>query len=229
MPLAPGSITITDPDLCHQWHRVLRLRAGEHVLLCDGKGKEAEAEIKLLTPVAATLQVLEVLTVAAEPARDVTLLCAVLKRENMEWIVQKATECGARAITPVITERTVKTGLKMERLGAIAKEAAEQSGRGVIPRIEDPLPFADAVKKASNETNFFLHTTKTSIDLYHLPSTIQHLSLWIGPEGGWSEKEAGMAKENGFTIASLGPLTLRAETAAVIATYLAVHAERAGE
>ena len=87
-----------------------------------------------------------------------TLYCAVLKRENFEWVVQKCTELGIRAIIPIVTTRTVKTGLKMDRLRIIAKEAAEQSGRGIIPVINNPLEFDRALEEAKHQQNIFFHT-----------------------------------------------------------------------
>jgi 16S rRNA (uracil1498-N3)-methyltransferase len=166
------------------------------------------------------LKLQETHSVAGEPTRNVTLYCSVLKRENFEWVVQKCAELGVKNIVPVIAGRTVKTGLKMDRLRMIAKEAAEQSGRGVVPEICEPMNFASALLEAKkNALNIFFHT-KTG--KHKDQRTMNTIGLWIGPEGGWTEQEAKQALDLGFQMGSLGMLVLRAETAAITATFCAV-------
>jgi 16S rRNA (uracil1498-N3)-methyltransferase len=216
--LLPGRLQIDDSDVVHQWSKVLRLREGDTVVLCDGKGSQAHAVLHELGKKAAVVIVDQVEKVTAEPKHRVTLCAAIVKRENFEWIVEKATETGVTEIIPIITDRTMKTGLKMERLQAIAKEAVEQCGRGVVPVIREPTEFSDAWKNATGR-QVFLHLDGNE-------STARHdgdVTIWIGPEGGWTESEADFAKKNGAEMRSLGALTLRAETACVVATYLAAN------
>lgn len=208
-------VSVTDAELCHQLGKVLRLEPADHLILVDGNGNETEAVISRLDAKALEVQTLGMRTVAAEPVHHVTLCCAILKRENFELVVQKATECGVSEIIPLMTERTVKTGIKMERLRAIAKEAAEQSGRGEIPVIHEPTELKKALEISGNK--FFFHVG-TSV---HPPQFSENPAiLFIGPEGGWTEDEANQARENGCTVSGLGKLTLRGETAAIVASFI---------
>lgn len=218
--LGRSPVTVGDADVCHQMHRVLRLEAGDSVIVVDGKGKETQARIAKIDAKTVTLEFGTPRPVAAEPEREVTLFCAVLKRENMEWVVQKATEVGAKRIVPVLSTRTIKTGLKTERLLKIAREAAEQSGRGIVPVIVEPVTFEQAMTMAPAR-NVFLDFGGD--DAWSSALHADKVGCWVGPEGGWSDEERQAVKKAGFVIGSLGALTLRAETAAVLATYLAVH------
>ncbi len=215
--LSHSPLTISDEGVLHQWQKVLRLKTGDKVVLCDGKGMECEATVESLESKHARLQLQQASPVEAEPKCSVTLYCSVLKRENFEWVVQKCTELGVKKIVPIITERTVKTGLKMERLRIIAKEAAEQSGRGIIPEISEPMNFFSALKEGKNHLNIFYHTNEAEAESLKLKA--ESSNVWIGPEGGWTEKEAQLAQEHGFQMGSLGKLVLRAETAAVVAVF----------
>lgn len=220
-------VSLTDPALCHQLSRVLRMRAGDSILLCDGNGNQAQAELCSIAANRVDMRLGAASRVPGEPARAVTLYCAVLKRENMEWVVQKAVECGASRIIPVLTARTVKSGLKLARVQSIAKEAAEQSGRGIVPQVVEPVPFASAAADAQGPQIFF--HVGSGADWTHVLSGAKTASLWIGPEGGWTEQECRHATSAGWHMASLGALTLRAETAAVVASYVAVHASLLGD
>ncbi|OGJ67673.1 hypothetical protein A3B61_04630 [Candidatus Peribacteria bacterium RIFCSPLOWO2_01_FULL_53_10] len=232
--LTCSPLEITNADLLHQWMKVLRLQKGDALTLCNGKGSEAKGTLQSLSRERATVEFEQPRPVTTEPNRVVTLYCSVLKRENFEWVVQKSVEVGVKTIVPIIAERTVKTGLKMNRLRSIAREATEQSGRGIIPEISDPLEFDRALEKAKKGANIFFHCNVSEKIQPFSNSTMQqsnqmakkhtHVSLgvWIGPEGGWTEGEVEQAIHRGFNIHSLGSLTLKAETAAVIASYLAI-------
>lgn len=143
-----------------------------------------------------------------------SLYCSVLKKENFELVVQKACELGVSEIVPIICERTVKTGLNMDRLGKIAIEAIEQSGQNHIPTILEPKPFADALIRSQGKgLNILLNMAPEKIKDLSLDAN--HISIFVGPEGGWIENEISQMGEKGFVTASLCPSTLRAETAAI--------------
>lgn len=250
-------------EIAHQIIKVLKLKIGEKIELCDGKGISAIAEIieingstslttsknSVIVKKVPTLQEVGIPTASVgKNKKEVTLFCSTLKKNNFELIVQKATECGVNKIIPIITERTIKTGLNLERLKKISKEASEQSGRVDMPEISEPIKFTAILKDLKNTLNFLFSSDGESyfeirayspagellcsarqpvqcISKNNSPSE-KHFSkknLWIGPEGGWTQKELNLAKENNFQIISLGPLTLRAETAAIIGTYLIVN------
>jgi len=213
-----GSQEVHDPDILHQWKDVLRLEEGDDVVLFDGKGNEARATISSTQRGFVVVEVAAVES-AARSGRDVVLYAALLKRENAELVLQKATEIGVTRIVPLITARTVKLGFKMDRAQKIVREAAEQCGRADVPVVDEPMRFAGALAGAQGH-QAFLHTSGASLPLRKLEAVD---GLWVGPEGGWTDEEAAAARSAGCDLASLGPLTLRAETAAIVAAYLAVH------
>ena len=214
-------VEITDPEVVGQIRNVLKLKAGEQVLLCDGEMNEVIAEILAIGKEVIKVKVIKEQRNENEPLRKVMLYCAILKRENFELVVQKATEIGVAEIVPVITRRTVKLALKQERLEKIIKEAAEQSGRGVVPKLHEPIEFEKAVEQVKDKQNILFDSSGSiPASSSQLPASI---AIWIGPEGGFDETEIAAAKTAGFHIATLGKLTLRAETAAIVASYLAVN------
>lgn len=213
-----GEVTITDEALINQWRNVLRLEAGDTVQLCDGNNTEALATIDEVQSKFIRLSVSNPTASTKEASRRVTLYCAIVKRENFELIAQKATECGIYAIVPVRTERTVKQNVSLERVQRIMHEASEQSGRGSVPSVLEPKKLNEALTHAKqNDLNI-------CFDMNGQPFTsppITSVGIFIGPEGGWSEKEIAAFAAHTVTIASLGARTLRAETAAIVACYLA--------
>lgn len=211
-------ISITDRDLIHQMRDILHLTDGEEVLLCDGSGQEALVVLEGIheSPVG---RVKEVRDNTSEPPVKVTLFCAVLKGEHFELVVQKCVELGVYAIVPVITDRTIKLGLKMDRLEKIAKEAAEVAGRGMVPVVENPISFKEALNRSpSFETTIcFDIGSERTIVLNH---DATKAALFVGPEGGWSEEEQSMFTDAGCQVVTLGPRTLRGETAAIVGTAI---------
>jgi 16S rRNA (uracil1498-N3)-methyltransferase len=201
-------------EIAHQIIKVLKLEIGEKIELCDGKGVNALCKIKSLGKNSLMVEI-EKIGIDEEENKKVSLFCAVLKKENFELVVQKATECGVDKIIPIITARTVKTGLNIERLQKIAKEASEQSGRSTVPEISEPVSFEESLKQAKGVNIFFDISGEV---LKEKNNSI--INIWIGPEGGWIPEEIHKAKSAGFKIASLGKNILRGETAAIIATYL---------
>jgi 16S rRNA (uracil1498-N3)-methyltransferase len=216
--LAAASVTITDADLLSQWRSVLRLEPGNMVVLTDGRGAEATAEIGSLDKKSAVLTIVERSARALEPEKKVTLYMSYIRREHFELVLQKATEIGVTTIVPLITARTVKAGYAPERLEKIIREACEQSGRTYMPTLAEPMAFSVAVAQCPSEHGVLFHVSQTIATAASLPKDAH---LFIGPEGGFTDEEVTTAQIAGLQIHSLGALTLRAETAAIIATYLA--------
>lgn len=211
------NFAVTDSELVSQWRNVLRLKTGDTVILCDGKGREAHATILDMDKKGAYVAIDEIETPDREPSKDTTLFCAVLKRENFELVVQKATEIGIAHIVPLLSERTVKTGFNRERLEKIIREASEQSGRTILPTLSEPIYFKDAISTIVPEKTILFDLSGQAVS-YQLSAD----SLFVGPEGGFTEAEVLLAKELGCTIGSLGNLTLRGETAAIVASYILI-------
>ncbi len=217
--LSDKEVYILNKENIKQIRDVLRLTAGEKVILSDGAGISAEVTLTNVSSdeVKGTI---EKIVESPKDEKVVKLYLAILKKENFELAVQKAVEIGVSGIVPVITERTIKTGLNFERLNKIVIEASEQSGRSILPTVYDILDFKDALIDGG------VADEKTLFDLNSQPHTphkdAKSVSLFVGPEGGFTEAEVSMARDYGYDIASLGALTLRGETAAIVAAYKAV-------
>lgn len=218
-------ITVADENFLNQTKNVLRFKVGDEMILCDGKMNEANARFVELGISASKLEILNVYKNENEPKNNITLYCPILKKENFELAIQKAVEIGVKEIVPIITSRTVKLGLNNERLNKIIKEAAEQSGRGILPKLHEAMDFNTAIERASanNYLNLFFNIGETP-----LPSRVRHsvsntnIGVFVGPEGGWTDEEIKTARSRSFVLAGLGKTVLRAETAAITASYLSV-------
>ncbi len=218
--LSKAEVEITKAEIINQIRNVLRLKKDDSILLSDGKGVSAEVILVsvLSEKIVAHINSKEE---SKEQNRKVSLYLAILKKENFELAIQKAVECGVAKVVPVVTERTVKTGLNFERLEKIIQEASEQSGRSTVPQLFPILPFTDALLEGSHAQEKIIFDLET--ELYTANQKAKEVSIFIGPEGGFTDKEVEEAKNSGYVVASLGDLTLRGETAAIVATYLAVN------
>ena len=216
-----NTITITDSELIHQWKNVLKFKIDEKIILSDINKNEVLCTIKSINKKEFILEVKEKYINKNESNKDSTLYLAILKRENFELVIQKATELGINRIVPIITQNTVKMGLKHERLAKIAKEASELSGRSTIPQIIEPMFFLDSLNDSKDtHTRIIFDISGTKIKIPEKTNE-ESIAIYVGPEGGFTESEINLAKENNLKIISLGTLTLRGETAGIIASYLA--------
>jgi 16S rRNA (uracil1498-N3)-methyltransferase len=212
-------IESSDKELIRQLMSVFRFRVGSEMVLASGTGHDARVRITELKKNHVVFEVEELMKNANEPKKHATLYVAILKRENFEWVAQKATEIGVSAIVPLHTLRTVKLSLNIDRLGKIIKEAAEQSGRGRVPELHAPKLFMGALAESRvHELNILFDASGEKYSI----SDVKSCGIFIGPEGGWEKEEVSAARDAGCAIASLGSLTLRAETAAVVASYVAL-------
>jgi 16S rRNA (uracil1498-N3)-methyltransferase len=213
-----GGLIILRKELFHQIKNVLRKKPGENIILFNGTGIEARAKIEYLSKDKVGVSILDITKPDREAKIYVSLFCSILKKENFELVVQKATEIGVRNIFPMICKNTVKKGLNFNRLEKIIKEAAEQSGRVFLPKIENILRFKEAIEKSKNfdlKVLFDISGSGANID----QNKFQNISVFVGPEGGWSEEEIKLAKKENFKIVNLGKLNLRAETAAIVGVF----------
>ena len=200
---------------------VLRMGVGAEVLLFDGTSGEWLGRVASAGKKRMTLLV-ERQTKTLEQVPDLTLAFAPVKRAQVDWLVEKATELGVARLQPVVTQRTVVERVKLERLEAIAIEAAEQCGRTLLPEIMEPVSLA-ALLKGVQGSLYFADESGGE----HAASTFQPgpAIILTGPEGGFTpeERDAIRALPSARAI-SLGPRILRAETAALaaVATYMAL-------
>ena len=220
-----ADLKVNDAELLNQLKNVLRLGLGDEVILCDGKLNEAIAKISEIGKDFISFRIIGISKNKNEPDGDDSLYCSILKRENFELVVQKAVEAGIKEIVPIVSERTVKLDIRKDRLEKIIKEAAEQSGRGILPELQNTTKLQEAVKNSEgNKINIFFDISGDIIRPSMLNTGYKdNVGVWVGPEGGWTPEELELARNSGFKIISLGKLTLRAETAAIVGTYLAIH------
>ena len=214
--LGDGARAELDSAQANYLGNVLRLKEGAELLVFDGRSGEWLARIAEGGKKRMTLAV-ERKTREAESVPDVWLAFAPVKRSQTDWLVEKATELGAARLIPVMTRRTVAERVKLERLEAIAIEAAEQCGRTVLPEIADPLPLARLLdERDSGRTLYFADEGggEPAAEAFKSGPAL----ILTGPEGGFTEDErtAVRASPNAVPI-SLGPRILRAETAALAA------------
>ncbi|MBA4208772.1 MAG: 16S rRNA (uracil(1498)-N(3))-methyltransferase [Parvibaculum sp.] len=226
--LCAGASLTLDKDQSHYLVNVLRMGEGERVLLFNGRDGEWAARIVEAHKKTCVLA-LEGQTRAQEPLPDIWLLFAPVKRARLDFIAQKATEMGAAVIQPVMTERTVVTRLKDERLQANAVEAAEQCGLVAVPEVREAEKLSNLLaswnKIAPGRFILFCDENEgpgaTGAALARLAeegSRGTALAVLIGPEGGFSPAERDMLRNRSDTLAiSLGPRIMRADTAAIAA------------
>jgi len=210
--------TITGEEAQHI-SRVLRMKKGDNVTLCDGEGTFYEAVLSDFSDKTVTAEISSSRRAETEPFTEITIFQGVPKNPKLETIVQKATEIGVVRIVPVDTVRAVAKldkANKVDRLRKIAREAAKQSKRGIVPEVSDPMSFKEAVKLASEaDLALIPYEEETEVSLKKAltgkkPKTV---SIMIGPEGGFEKDEVLLAKEKGITSVTLGKRILRTETA----------------
>jgi len=212
------AVFVEDANFVNQVRNVLRMELGDSILLCDD-GIDILSELESFDGNKVILKKIKESKNDSEPEKKITLYCSILKHDNFEVVAQKAVEVGATNIVPIVSARTVKTNVRLDRLEKIVKEAAEQSGRAIIPEVCGVMTFEEALTSAkSNDANIIFDVS--SHDLPDKSDYGINLGIFIGPEGGWTEEEVERARINGFKVFSLGKLVLRAETAAIIATYI---------
>ena len=217
-----------------QIRRVLRLRPGDSLTLLDGLGFEYHAILKSYGQGEAWAEVERRSPVTTEPRVQVTLYLSLLnKPDKFEWALQKCTELGAARFVPVIAERSVAdrpSASRRERWERIIREAAEQSGRGLIPRLGEVIAYRNISSKEGTEGKHIMlipevgqpHTI-TSV-LASLTEPLKDIGILVGPEGGFTQVEVASALDAGALGVSLGPRILRAETAAVVTLALVMGA-----
>lgn len=215
--LESGEVMVSDKDLIHQWQKVFRLKAGDRVILFDGTGFDYVSEIVLLDKNRGVLKVIDKKLNENIPKKEIHLFQSIIKKDNFEWILEKGTELGVSYFHPIISERSEKKNINFERAGKIIKEASEQSGRGSLPRISELANLEDVL--INNFVSIAFHTTGEKFDKNDFEKE-EVVGIFIGPEGGWSERELEIFKEKGVKILSLGMQILRAETATIAVSSL---------
>ena len=213
-------LVLTGENAAHA--KVLRIKCGEKVTVCDGQGKECVCTVSDVSNGQVSLVVSEQMESATEAAVKVSVYMAFAKGDKLEHVIQKATELGAYEIVTFPSARCVSKPdekslkKKLERWQKIAASAAEQSGRGRIPEVKVLPSFKEALQKASEADlpiMFYENEHATTLRMALESVSYHSVSLLSGPEGGLEDKEVEMAKEAGLKICTLGRRILRCETA----------------
>jgi len=217
------------PDESHHLVRVLRLARGDHAIVFDGRGAEFLATVESADRQAAVVRVLEPRQPAPDPPVNIVLVQSVLKGDKMEMVIRDATMAGVAHIMPVITERSqvkvsaLARGHALERWQRVSISSAKQCGRARLPTIDKAVPFDEWLRTPFDGLRLLLvepsagdQVTAKLRDV--LPTAPPRaIGSIVGPEGGWTSDERHFAAEEGCVAASLGPMTLRADAAGLVA------------
>ncbi|HEX6506659.1 MAG TPA: RsmE family RNA methyltransferase [Chloroflexota bacterium] len=227
-----GDMVAFSKEPARQIARVLRLRPGDRVIALDGSGLEYTVRLETVgKTVEGQIEQREVNQ--AEPATSLTLYQGLLKGTKLELVLQKCTEVGVSRFVPVVTTRSVPnepSASRRSRFASIVREAAEQSRRGRVPELAEPMPIRRAIAEAcaAGPAIFLWEEEQTRrLDEALPPALPGEVGLFVGPEGGFTREEAEEARVAGASIVTLGPRFLRAETAAIVGSALVL--QRVGD
>ena len=221
-PLYADDLFELPPTAAHHASRVLRLRIHDAVHLFNGEGNELRGIICEISGKRVFLENLQPCTEQRESPLNIVLAQAMCGSDKMDWVMQKATELGANQIQPVQTQRSVaklsaeRATKRAEHWRSVTIAACEQCGRNTLPRIHLPQEFSIwlAQTRALPGSKFIL-LPQGAATLHQQPKPQGKITLLVGPEGGFSEDEALLAQNVGFTAVRLGARWMRTETAAM--------------
>lgn len=212
---------ILDGESARHIAKSLRMRVGDVICVTDGSGEDYGCQIEEITKDEVVLKVCYKQACESEPTCKVTIYQGVPKSTKLEDIIQKCVELGVTEIVPTLTKRCVSrpddksAGKKNQRYQKIALEAAQQSGRGIVPKIENMKTLKQALAEDESEVKivFFEGGGKKLTDI--IDKSTKSVSIFIGPEGGFEEAEVEQIESAGGVRATLGKRILRTQTAPV--------------
>lgn len=219
--LRVGEVFIDSLQISHQLTKVLRVRPGETVIFFNGTGGDFLSEIVFYTKEGVRALIKEELPNGRELPVRLILHHALIKKDMMELVLQKGTEVGISEFRPCITERSIRKEFHLERGRKIIREAAEQSGRSVLPLLFEPCSFEDSLRALdASESGILFHPSAKSAKFSDFEAFMEEnkkaIHIFLGPEGGFSDAEITEAESSGILIVSLFQTTLRAETAGIV-------------
>jgi 16S rRNA (uracil1498-N3)-methyltransferase len=232
-PLAAGSRSRLRGGAANHVIRVLRLRAGDALVVFDGTGGEYPATIDELGKDTVVVTLGEHRGLERESPLVITLAQGIARAERMDWVVQKATELGVARIVPLVTERSVvrldaqQAQTRLRHWRAVVIAACEQCGRNRLPEVAAPTSLADLLSAVPSGSVRLMPSPGAALRARDLDPQTQSVIVLVGPEGGFCESEQQAAERSGFRALTLGPRVLRTETAA-LATLVALQ-ERLGD
>jgi len=227
--ISGGVFDVTERSQVDQLKKVFRLKVGDTIVVFNGDGNDHECSIQDSMKDKIVLLVQKTYPSRFMPEQEVWLYASIVKKDNFEWIAEKATELGVSHIVPVMSERSEKKSLNLERLEKIVIEASEQSGRGDVPMIHPIVSLGEAIDQAKISFTSGPHEVleqPREVIAFHTEGEffqrsgfggVKSVAVFIGPEGGWSEREVELFHIENIPVKCLGKQVLRAETAAVAA------------
>ena len=215
--IGSDELTIDGAEFGHLTH-VMRKAVGDDIRVVDGAGNAYDVRIVEITRRSARCLISRHQASLHEPPVDLILGVGILKNSsNFDFLVEKTTEIGVGTIVPLLTERTIPRHARTERWQKLALAAMKQSGRCVLPRVQQLTRLHDFLSAVPGDIpRYLLHEQVLERFLPQL-STSSSVVLCVGPEGGFSPAETDLATRAGFQLVSLGPRRLRTETAAIVA------------
>ena len=218
-----GTVTLVGNDSVHVASS-LRMKSGETLILCDGRGKDAVCVIRSASPKETVCEILDVVPSPPELPAKVYLYQSLPKGDKFEFILQKTTELGITCIVPVLSDRCISRPdakafeKKLVRYRGICREAAQQCGRGAIPEVAGLTDMRSALSRLGDGSlNVFCYEKERDRSLRSVISGADkgRINVFIGPEGGYSDSEAELAVRSGLIPVTFGKRILRCETAPV--------------
>lgn len=208
------------PDNVISHLNALRIRETDTITLFNGDGYDYPASLIEFKRRNVSVKINQKIKLSNETRLKITLMMALIANERFDLVIQKAVELGVNRIIPLYCQNTQrfkpdKIDNKMKHWQNIIIAASEQSGRGILAKLEAPLEFNDAVKKADAGIKVILSPHHDDKDKMNTPDQVTNATIIIGPEGGLKTEEVSLAKAYGFSSVQLGTRILRAETAAI--------------
>lgn len=204
--------------------RVLRLTVGDAVRVFNGRGEEWDARIETIVKHRVAVRLQSGVAITPEPRLNLTLAVAVLKGDKMDAVIRDVVMLGATAIVPLVTTRTEVSRAAIERSGRVARwqriavASAKQCGRAVVPEVQAVVTFDACIGRAAYAVMLVEPAaTVAAVSLRALKAPAQGaLTLFVGPEGGWTSEEVQQARESGAMLLRLGAQTLRADAVPIV-------------
>lgn len=223
-------IEISDSELVHQLTKVLRIQVGDKFVFLDNQGNEVEVKTEEIMKKSLIFSKEKLKKFSRKNEVFLRLCPAVLKKDKMEYVLQKCTEIGVLEFCPLVSDRTEKTNLNMKRLDKIVREAAEQSEKIYLPSLSDVASLEQFLNDDETLDNkYYLDMGAPLIDVTQIINQAKNelknsestkISILVGPEGGWNDIDKKLFEEKNVKPVSLGDTVLRAETASIAVSSL---------
>jgi 16S rRNA (uracil1498-N3)-methyltransferase len=221
-PRIKNGILKVEGDEVRHIRKVLRLKAGDEVVVFDGSAKEYEGTIIEEDSTSVDIMIQNTLSSKSESPLEIALAQSLLKGEKMDYLIQKATELGVKQIIPFLSSRTVplleesRRLRRYDRWKRIAIEASKQCGRGIVPQIDPLQDFVEMVQAVSPDSLRLILWEKEGVRLKEISMGLkQKIFFIVGPEGGFTQEEIEKAQREGFIPVNLGRRILRSETSSL--------------